>query len=325
MKRRDLIYLLSTASIGFNFKKAERAIQPSRGTFAIDGNRVRFYNAAIQDHFSILMIADTHLFMDDSRGERYQQYSGRMAKAYNHTNHFLSGAPTTPAECFTQSLAVAKKQGVSLVALVGDILSFPSEAAVEWVSAQMKAIDLPYLFVAGNHDWHYEGMPGSLQSLRNNWIQQHLLPLYQRDNPLMTSREINGVRLVAIDNSNYEILPEQLQFFQEQVAIGMPTLLMVHIPLYAPGRPVSFGCGHPDWGAKSDENYQLEKRERWPVNGHTATTLQFYQEVLNAPNLLGVLAGHTHRQSLDVINGLPQIVTHANATGAFLQVDFLPA
>ena len=27
----------------------------------------------------------------------------------------------------------------------------------------------------------------------------------------------------------------------------------------------------------------------------------------------------------DVMNGLPQIVTNANATGAFLQVDFLPA
>ena len=325
MKRRDLIYLLSTVSLGFNFRKAEKPIQPDRGSFAIDANRVRFYNAGVRNRFSILMIADTHLFTDDARGDSYQQYSGRMAKAYNHTKNFQTGEPTFPAECFQQSLDIAKKEGVALVALIGDIMSFPSEAAVEWVSEQMKIAGLPYLYVAGNHDWHYEGMAGSLESLRNTWIHQRLLPLYQNDNPLMTVREINGIRLVAIDNSNYEILPEQLSFFQQQIASKMPVLLMLHIPLYAPGRPVSFGCGHPDWGAKSDGNYLLERRQRWPEKGHTATTLAFHKEVIHAPNLLGVLAGHTHRQSLDVINGLPQIVTNANATGAYLQVDFLPA
>ena len=204
MKRRDLIYLLSTVSLGFNFRKAEKPISPDRGTFAIDANRVRFYNAGVRNPFSILMIADTHLFTDDARGERYQQYSGRMAKAYNHTKNFQTGEPTFPAECFQQSLDVAKKEGVSLVALIGDIMSFPSEAAVEWVSEKMKMSGLPYLYVAGNHDWHYEGMAGSLESLRNTWIHQRLLPLYQNDNPLMTVREINGIRLVAIDNSNYE-------------------------------------------------------------------------------------------------------------------------
>ncbi len=325
MKRRDLIYLLSTVSLGFNFKKAEKVIQPNRGTFAIDGNRVRFYNAAVKDRFSILMIADTHLFTDDNRGEPYQQYSGRMAKAYNQTKNFETGAPTFPAECFQQSLSIAKKEAVSLVALIGDIVSFPSEAAVEWVSDQMKNSGLPYLYVAGNHDWHYEGMSGSLESLRKKWINQRLQPLYQKDHPLMTVREINGVLLVAIDNSYYEILPEQLSFFQHQLARKMPVLLMVHIPLYAPGRPVSFGCGHPDWGAKADQNYVLERRERWPEKGHTATTLAFYKEVILAQNLIGVLAGHTHRQSLDVMNGLPQIVTNANATGAYLHVDFIPA
>jgi hypothetical protein len=141
----------------------------------------------------------------------------------------------------------------------------------------------------------------------------------------MTVREINGMLLVAIDNSNYEILPEQLSFFQKQLASKLPVLLMIHIPLYAPGRPVSFGCGHPEWGAKADQNYQLERRERWPEKGHTETTLAFHKEVVNAQNLIGVLAGHTHRQSLDVMNGLPQIVTNANATGAYLHVDFIPA
>jgi len=28
----------------------------------------------------------------------------------------------------------------------------------------------------------------------------------------------------------------------------MPLVLLVHIPLYAPGKSISFGCGNPNWG-----------------------------------------------------------------------------
>jgi predicted phosphodiesterase len=325
MNRREAIISLATASGGLSFRNAEKHQKAERqSTFAIDGNRVRFYHADIKERFNILMLADTHLFRDDERGETYKEFSGRMAKAYNHTKHFKTGEATNPDECFEKTLAIAQKEAAKLVALIGDIMSFPSEAAVEWVSEQLKKVDLPYLYVAGNHDWHYEGMSGSIESLRETWIQKRLLPLYQTDNPMMTVREINGVRLVALDNSNYQITPEQLSFFQKEIATGKPVILMVHIPLYAPERSVGFGCGHPDWGAKTDKNYSLERRERWSETGHTATTMNFYKEVLAAPNLLGVLAGHIHEQSLDVLNGLPQIVTYANATGAYLKVEFIP-
>lgn len=325
MNRRELITSLASASSALGFKNAEKPQKTARkSTFSIDGNRVRFYHADIKERFTMLMLADTHLFRDDERGEAYKMYSGRMAKAYNHTKHFETGEATNPEECFEKTLAIAQKEDAKLVALIGDIMSFPSEAAVEWVSERLKKANLPYLYVAGNHDWHYEGMLGSIEFLRETWIQKRLLPLYQTDNPMMTVREINGVRLVALDNSNYQITAEQLAFFQKEVATGKPLVLMVHIPLYAPERSVGFGCGHPEWGAKSDKNYQLERRERWLETGHTNATKTFYKEALAAPNLLGVLAGHIHQQSLDVLNGLPQIVTYANATGAYLKIECIP-
>ena len=48
-----------------------------------------------------------------------------------------------------------------------------------------------------------------------------------------------------------------------------------------------------------------------------------HREVFNTPNLLGVLAGHIHRPSLDVVNGVPQIVAEANAEGGYLDVELL--
>ncbi len=298
---------------------------PARGSFAVDGNRVRFFSPAITRPFRVLVVADTHLFTDDDRGEPYRQYSERMAKAYNQTIHFQTGAPTNPEQSFAAALKLGQESNVDLLVLVGDIFSFPSEAAIDWVCDALARADLPYLYTAGNHDWHYEGMEGSLETLRATWTENRLKPLYQGNHPLMAAYDVHGIQFLAIDNSLYQIQPAQLDYFRKYVSDGSPMVLMLHIPLFAPGRPVGFGCGHPDWGAKSDRNHELERRPKWPESGHSQVTMDFHREVFSAPNLLGVFAGHIHRQSLDVMNGIPQFVTDANAKGATMDVEFLPA
>ena len=331
MRRRDILKILSAGSLLFPFQGQSMPIENSnfnkgkkrRGSFAIDGNRVRFYHPEIKKDFNFLMMADTHLFKDDARGEPYKQYSGRMAKAYNVTKHFQTGAPTNPEESFVKALAIAGEQQASMLALIGDIFSFPSEAAVDWVQDKLKSAGLPYIYTAGNHDWHYEGTDGSSWELRQTWIEKRLTSMYAGNNPMMHEQELNGLSMITIDNSNYQILPEQLEFFQSKIKSGKPTLLMLHIPLYAPGRSMGFGCGNPEWGAASDKNYELERRQRWPETGHTKTTFDFHKAVFKSQNLVGILAGHTHKASLDVVNGIPQIVTEPNLMGGYLNVEVI--
>ena len=74
----------------------------------------------------------------------------------------------------------------------------------------------------------------------------------------------------------------------------------------------------------SDRSFELERRPKWPENGHTQTTLDFYKKVFDAPNLMGIFAGHKHRNSIEVIKGKPQIVSDDNASGGYLDIDFLP-
>ncbi|WP_193212152.1 metallophosphoesterase family protein [Luteolibacter marinus] len=325
--RRDFI---SRSLLAATALSAPAAAAPAAGpdkipsSFALDGNRVRLFSPRIAKGFTVTMIADTHLFRDDERDEAFRQFSGRMAGAYNSTRHFLTGQPTNPEQGFVEALQAAKTSKSELVALVGDIVSFPSQAAVEWAVARLREASIPWIYTAGNHDWHYEGMPGPLDSLRATWSRQRLAPLYQQAPPLMSVRELHGVRFVTIDDSTYEILPEQLEFFREQVASGVPLVLFVHIPLFAPGRDTGYGCGHPRWGAASDTGFEVERRPKWREGGHTRTTLDFHREVFAAPNLLGVFAGHIHRASLDVVNGIPQFVGNANATGAFVEIELVP-
>lgn len=324
MKRRNLLTngFLFLIPLNLNILKWKEK-KSTRGTFSINENNLRFYQKEVSKKFSCLFIADTHLFKDDEKGNEFKIYSNRMSKAYNKTKHFQTGAETNPEKSFIETLQIAKKENISLLILAGDIFSFPSEAAITFVLEELKKVEIPFLFTAGNHDWHYEGMSGSSDSLRDTWIKKRLLNLYQDENPMFAVRKINGIRIITIDNSTYEINEEQLHFFKDQISKGDPILLCVHIPFFVQGRNLGFGCAHPEWNGNNDKNYELERRERWRDSGHSPSTLKFFQSILEASNMLGIVAGHIHGQSLDILkNGVPQIVTTANANGGYLSLQF---
>lgn len=325
MDRRTFITRTSLASLAIGHLPFIKGAQPEavRRDFSLTGTRFRYAVPGLARPGNVLFISDTHLWRTDEREDAYRKYSDRMAGAYNQTQHFVTKNTTYPEEAFETSLAYARENEIDLIILGGDIFSFPSEAAIEWALDKLEASGLPYVYTAGNHDWHYEGMPGPVAELRKEWSAKRLSPLYQGDDPLMTYRDASGVRFIVLDNSTYEITPEQLEFFRMHTQSGGPCFLVVHIPLYTPGRPVSFGCGHPEWGAASDRIHEIERRERWPEQGHSPTTLAFHEAVFQTPNLLGILAGHIHTSSLDLFMGIPQVVAAPNASGAYIHLELV--
>ncbi len=325
MNRRNFLSATALSGIGLSMSSfssfADRKkVKSIRGTFSMDKNRVSIFTNAQIKPTRIFHIADTHLSIDDERGVPFQEFSKRMAAAYKTNIHFQTGEELTTKESFEMTLNLAKEQNADFLALTGDIFSFPSEAAVEWAFGKLKETGIPFAYVAGNHDWHYESMKGSSQQLRETWANKRLKPLYQGNPALFADYNINGIRFVCIDNSTYEILPEQLEFFKNQAKSDVPIILLMHIPLYMPGRPVGFGCGHPEWGANSDKNFEIEQREKWRAGGHTKVTMDFYNEVFNSSNLLAIFTGHTHRQTIDIKNGIPQVVSTLNAKAAFSDI-----
>ncbi|MBD3627879.1 metallophosphoesterase [Cyclobacterium sp.] len=332
MKRRHFFQKAGALSAGIGLGIHEGVQAEGRGVnykkqpFAVGINdyKIEYHVPQLKQSVKIMHITDTHLWRDDERGAPYRQFSGRMAKAYNETRHFLTGETTHPEEAFEQTLNLAREAGADAITLTGDLFSFPSEAAIEWAYEKLNKLNIPYFYSSGNHDWHYEGMEGSLHELRNTWIEKRLLPLYKGNDPLMYAEMVKGINVVNIDNSYYEILPEQLNFFKQELKKGLPMVLMMHIPLYAPGRSLGYGCGHPEYKAANDKNFELERRQRWPEKGHSQTTMDFHKEVFGAENLLGIFAGHIHRQTVDWLNSTPQFLTQPNAAGGYLEIDFLP-
>ena len=321
--RRDMFKFGAASAAALSLSRAQADAKPPEAgvSFASLKESLRFTMPSYKGACRFMVVGDSHLTIDDARGEPFKEYSGRMSKPYRSALHFRSGRPIASPDGFEYALAEAQKMKVDFLALVGDIVSFPSEAGVEYVRKRLDASGLNWMYISGNHDWHYEGLPGTEMELRAEWTKKRLAPLYQGADPMMASRVVKGIRFVFIDNSLYEILPEQLAFWKQEAAKGEPVALMMHIPLYMPGYgPREAGCAHPEWGAKVDPHWKIERRPQWPEAGHTQTTFAFRETVFSTPNLLGVFVGHDHRPMFAFDRGHVQCVTAANADGSFLDV-----
>lgn len=292
--------------------------------YSSTGPNINIYSTEVSDTVRLMVFADTHLWMSDEREEPYREYSARMAGAYHSVKHFQTGAPTTPEESFVATIRLAQQRDVDAIAMLGDIVSYPSERGVEWVGEVLDTVAIPCYYTSGNHDWHYEGMEGSSESLREKWRGERLMSLFGDNDPDAYAVEVGDVRLLLVDDSNYKITPEQRDAVAAEVKSGKPFILLHHIPLYAPSRSVSFGIGHPDWSAATDKNYKIERREQWPAEGHTEVDYEFYDLATSAPNLLASIAGHVHSYGVDIIHGRPHYTVGANAQGAYYIVNIMP-
>ena len=319
----SILVLAVTALVTFT-SGVKRDKRTPEVVYSSDGSEVRIYSTEVKDTLRLMVISDTHLWLSDEREEPFRKYSARMASAYNETRHFKTGEKTNPQRELLRTLQLARRRGADAVALLGDMLSYPSERAVEWLKHALDTTAIPYYYTCGNHDWHYEGMEGSSHDLRSKWRAERLSPLFNGQDPDAYTVEIKGVKLFFVDESTYEVQPEQLAAVEAEVRSGKPFILFHHIPFYAPGRPVGYGIGHPDWGAKADGGYQLERRERWSESGHQQVDYQFYDKVTTASNLLASFAGHVHLYGVDIINGRPHYTVEANFRGGYYFVTIMP-
>lgn len=167
-----------------------------------------------------------------------------------------------------------------------------------------------------------------MDTLRETWIENSLLPLYGGFNPLYSSHIVSGINFVAIDNSTYQITEEQLSFFKDQIELNMPVVLLLHIPFYlnknAEDKQI-LTCGDPRWGWESDRNFRIEKRERWSKDGNLTSTLQFLESAKSSTKIVSILAGHTHEASIDKFSKTAgQYVTGEALNGQYRLIVFEP-
>ena len=98
----------------------------------------------VKEPVSFFLVGDTHMTLNDDRGNDYLQYTERMGGKRRES--------VSETESFRKTLALAKESNVNLVALVGDQISFPTWAGVEFLRRELDAAGVPWLYASGNHD-----------------------------------------------------------------------------------------------------------------------------------------------------------------------------
>ena len=327
MNRRKFMagVLSALPMIALSRNKGNEQAETTTFKYISDEFNTSIYIETMQAPFKVLHISDAHISLNSYDDQKYYEYSNRMYNAYVRTKHYKNGNLTTPFNCFTELLKMAENKQFDLLVLTGDIINYPSKDDVAAITDALGKCGVPYKYIAGNHDWHYEGMSESLEELRSIWIEKSLLPLYQGANPLYSNLVAGGVNHVFIDNSIYQILPEQLEFFKAQLAGKNPVALYVHIPIYAPGIKSIWYCGNPDWNAENDTIYTIERREQWPVEGNSKTTLNFIETIYTAGNLAGVFSGHMHHYTHIKYKGMNQYLALPAYDGRYRSIEFLPS
>lgn len=274
---------------------------PWQTSVVLEGAVLTVRSPLVSETTRIMVEGDSHYATDDGRGKPFHDYSSRM-----------SGGPQNMMP-LREKLEAAQKSGCAAALLLGDTINFPSEAAIEQLTAVIQQAPLPTYYIAGNHDWHYEGWEGTSDSQRTKFVTERMLPLYGAHDWQAYAVRVGDIKVLMVDDSTCEINANQLEFLKRELSDGTPAILCMHVPIYLPwirGKKdaIDYSIGHPDWNEANDPYHTIERRLPWPKEGHTETTYRFCLEVLSTPNLIGVVAGHIHTQRLDVFGNKFQFV-----------------
>lgn len=271
----------------------------------------------------ILHITDSHV----SHSDEDPPHTHRMFSALKNVKDKSSQQYKHPSDQLVSLFQKAREENVDLIALGGDIISYPSEKEVAWVLQQLKeaAGGIPFLYTAGNHDWHLEFVnEPRYDTSRLPQLQGTLRPFFDHaagpsSSGLYGVHNIKGVDVFFFDNSNHQINGEQLAFAKEHLTKSHqagPAVILLHMPLSLPGLklPPKELCGHPHWGTATDDLSSIEGRAPWPP-ANDPSTYSFIELVKTHSAPLGritaLLTGHVHR---DFSTKLPQKYLLENAT-----------
>lgn len=269
----------------------------------------------------IMHMTDIHMTaVDDREGEDVRKMAGERGALFLQ---LAGGVPQQ--ETFETQISLCNRMNVDAAVFTGDIIDFPSQANLELLKQGYASLEAPYLYTLGNHDWSYPHLPVD-DALRaqsyaefRDWSERV---------PGCEALTVGGVKLIAVDNSNYQLTDGQLQFIKQQADEGLPCLLFMHIPLYLPSL-------EPEvtrvWKAPimmTAEGWTDDARHAWSLRENDAATEAFAQWVREDEDcpVVGIFCGHVHFAHADAFReGRYQYVTPAGYACGMRVIRLKPA
>jgi DNA repair exonuclease SbcCD nuclease subunit len=260
----------------------------------------------------VLHLTDAHVCQPDGDSPHREKCLARRAKwpAEGHEARFEA------------LLNQAQNSDVDLLLLTGDIVDFPAKQSIDWVRYCLEKCGKPWLYVPGNHDWYFPGQAPDAALRRAQY--ERLAPLFPAGEPSLIYRhELHGLQFLCVDNSTYQINREQLQFARESLQSGLPTVLLIHIPI------TQSLLREPTIAKWRDamlmgEHLEESRRAMWGWEKDNPATFEFIELMQHAPNLVAIFCGHVHFSHEETFSeSAVQFVGAPGFEGGCRVVDFL--
>ena len=260
-----------------------------------DAEELTLEISGVDKAFSFIHWTDAHLCECDQRDKQHLKYLVQRTKVFG-------GNPTGIARGMVRHFNALKPD---LVAMTGDLLDVPTKKNIEIGAEILESIDSPSSFAVGNHEWCRPADPPD----RDYW-RPRLRPITEQ--PLdWHVQQLNGVNLLFVDDSNYQITAEQLRKTQKLLEDGRNCVLFLHIPVAIDSlvpstvqkwrTPILLGA----------KGISANKRKQWGMGERIKpSTAAFCKLVKTHPQVQAIFAGHIHFDHQDEYRqGCSQYVT----------------
>lgn len=250
----------------------------------------------LKQSYRFLHITDTHV-VRFGEGET----EARAEYARPRLVHFSEGG-IAPDERLQSYIKYANEERVSAVLLTGDIIDFPSPENLEILRDALEALEMPYLYVAGNHDWSYFDDYRTEGAILRD--RPRLRPFCGGSEDFHTLR-IGELTFVALDNSMERYWAGSAERLKEVLEREEHVVVLQHIPLYC-------DTLHEDTVKKWSQDINLGG-EGIVLDGSAE---EIRRLLVESPAAEAIICGHLHFGHEDLLDGaLPQYVTNLSSYG----------
>ena len=257
---------------------------PHRGRYERLMLAYQHIEAGATSPFSILHISDTHLtaaYPGEKDGPDKMKCMERRTRTFGGRQE----------EALRDSLDWAKSN-VDYVLHTGDLIDWQSDANFDLVKRYYGDTMFGSM---GNHEF-YTYLPGEKHTWQEPFKNRswELLKASYPGDPRFSSKVINGVNFVCIDDVFGTVQPDQIELFRAEVKKGLPIVLCMHVPILTPG---IWRASCKFWhragekyreSAVPDASGDLKRQQDDPV------TRGFISYLRGEKLLKGILAGHLH-------------------------------
>ena len=263
--------------------------------------------------FRLLHISDTHLCLADDRDN---ERKNKLAEG--RKNVFGDGE-----DALAWSIEKSKELDALLVH-TGDLLDFVSEANID--AAKKFTDENDCFFAAGNHEFSlYVGEAWEDKAYRDQSLDK--VQAAFKNDIRFCSRVVNGINLIAIDNSYYRFEQEQMDALKAEVQRGLPILLFMHNPMHTDefynyrrkveGVSIAYLTATP---AEQMQDYDDHRFRQQCPDEITAEAANY---IANEPMIRALFTGHLHTSHEMDYFGRKQYVTGGagNRIARLIEID----